>query len=121
MEERRQFVRLDTRLPITYRVVTSAPPVQAITKGIGGGGICVFLSEPVRPGTRLHVTVKLPDQERPLTFTGEVVWCEQYEVIGKTQRNRSVEAGLKFVQIEPPDQQRIMQYVILSLQPHSSV
>ena len=118
MEERRRFVRLDTRLPVTYRVLPAPESTQSVTKDIGGSGICVFLSEPLRPGTRLQIDIELPDQERPLLFTGEVVWCEQYEIISKTQRERSVEAGVKFLQIAPQDQDAIMRYVILSLQPH---
>jgi len=121
MEERRRFVRLDTRLPVTYRVLPSAKAKQSVTKDIGGGGVCVFVSELLTPGTHLQVEIAVPDQERPIAFTGEVVWCEQYEIIGKTQRERSVEAGVKFVQIDPNDQHAIMRYVILILQPHRTV
>jgi hypothetical protein len=69
-------------------------------------------------GTTLRLEVALPDRTAPIVFTGEVIWCEQYEVIGKTQRERSVEAGLRFIQIQPADQQTIMRHVILSFQPH---
>jgi hypothetical protein len=52
-----------------------------------------------------------------VTFTCEVIWCEQYEMIGKSQHTRSVEAGVKFLQINPEDRDAIMHHVILSLQP----
>jgi c-di-GMP-binding flagellar brake protein YcgR len=118
MEERRRFVRLDTRLPVTYRVLPSDETKQSVTKDIGGGGVCVFVRDPLTPGTQLRIEIAVPDQERPIAFTGEVAWCEPYEIIGKTQRERSVEAGVRFAQIDPKDQQAIMRYVILSLQPH---
>jgi len=115
MEERRQFVRLDTRLSVEYRVIPSAAPKQSVTKDIGGGGICMFVEDPLKPGTHVQVSITLPDRQQPISFTGEVIWCEQYEIIGKTQRQRSVEAGVKFIQIDPSDQHAIMQYVILGL------
>ena len=117
MEERRKFVRLDTRLPIAYHVTKAPASKTSLSSDIGGGGVCLFLSEAVKVGTLLRIEVTLPEQPHPVAFTGEVMWCEQYEVIGKTQRERSVEAGIKFIQIEPHDQQAIMRHVILSLQP----
>ena len=117
MEERRKFVRLDTRLPVTYQVMRGPASKVSLSSDIGGGGVCLFLSEPLKAGTLLRIEVTLPDQPRAIAFTGEVIWCEQYEMIGKTQRERSVEAGVRFVQVEPQDQQAIMRHVILSLQP----
>ncbi len=115
MEERRQFVRLDTRLEVSYTQLPSGTPRQSTTKDIGGGGICLFAEEVLPAGTRLQVSAKLPDRERPVHFTGEVVWSEAYEVIGKTQRRRAVEIGVRFVEIAPQDRDAIMQHVILSL------
>ena len=121
MEERRKFVRLDTTLPIVYQVLPSTIPKKSVTRDIAGGGICLFVNEPLKPGTRLHVDIQLPGREHPVSFQGEVVWSEEYEVIGKTQRERAVEAGVKFLQIDPKDRQAILEHVILSLQPHHPV
>jgi len=115
MEERRQFVRLDTRLEVTYTELPSGKSRQGTTKDISGGGICLFAEKVLPAGTRLQVAVKLPDRESPVHFTGEVVWSEAYEVIGKTQRQRAVEAGVRFVEIAPGDRDAIMRHVILSL------
>ena len=119
MEERRQFVRLDTRLTTECRVLSSALAQHSIAKDISGGGVCVFIAEPLALGTQLQVTIALPDANRQVAFTGEVVWCESSEIIGKAQQHRSVLAGVKFVSIAPEDQREIMRYVILSLQPRS--
>lgn len=120
MEERRRFVRLDTRLSVTYQVLPSSQAKQSVTKDIGGGGICVFLSEPLQERTQLRVEIVLPDRPQPITFMGEVVWCEQYDIIGKSQQHRSIMAGVRFLNIKPDDQDAIMQHVILNLQPYSS-
>ena len=114
MEERRQFVRLDTRLEIQYSVLPSEAPQAATTKDVGGGGICIFADKDLRPGTRLQVAMKLPGREQPVNFTAEVVWSESYEMIGKTERKRSVEAGVRFIEIAPQDQETVMQHVILT-------
>ena len=118
MEERRQFVRLDTRLDVNYSILPSGQSQPTVSKNVSGGGICLFLKQSVPVGTRLQVAMKLPGRDAPAHFTGEVVWCETYEMIGRTERQRSVEAGVRFVEIAPADQTAIMQHVILQLQPN---
>lgn len=117
MQERRQFVRLDTRLEISYAVLPTEKAKRALTKDIGGGGICLFAEKPLPAGTRLQVAMTLPGREEPVNFTAEVVWCEQYEVIGKGEHRRAVELGVRFMEIAPQDRDAIMQHVILSLKP----
>ena len=117
MEERRRFVRLDTRSDVSYTVLSSGVAKQTVAKDIGGGGICVFADQTLPPGTQLQVALTLPGREQPVNFTAEVVWSEQYEMIGKGERRRSIEAGLQFVEISPNDREAVMQHVILSLKP----
>ena len=117
MEERRQFVRLDTRLEVTYTILPSEQAKTSLTKNISGGGICLFTEKELPSGTRLQVAMKLPDREQPVNFIAEVRWSEPYEVIGKTQRQRAVENGVRFVEIAPQDQDALMRHVILRLQP----
>ena len=121
MEERRQFVRLDTRLEIKHTVLPSGMPLETTTKNIGTDGVCLFADRELPPGTRLQVSMKLPDREEPVHFTAEVMWSETYETIGKTQRERAVEVGVRFVEIAPQDRDAVMRHVILSLkQPNTS-
>ena len=117
MEERRRFVRLDTRLEVQYTVLPAAQAHATVTKDIGGGGICFFSNQVLKPGDRLQVAMKLPGSDRSVNFTAEVIWSEAYEMIGKTERQRSVEVGVRFVEIAPQDQEAVMQHVILSFQP----
>ena len=117
MEERRRFVRLDTRLDVSYAVQPAGTVQHTSSKDIGGGGICLFADHVLEPGTCLKVSMKLPGRERPITFTAEVVWSELYEIIGKTERQRAVEVGVRFLDIAPQDHEAIMQHVILSLKP----
>ena len=120
MEERRQFVRLDTRLDVQYSVLAAGAPQPAVVKNIGGGGICMFADKELPAGTRLQVAMKLPGREAPVNFTAEVVWSEAYETIGKSQRQRAVEVGVRFVEVSPQDENAIMEHVILTYkQPHT--
>ena len=108
-------MRLDTRLETSYTVLPTGTAKTVVTKDISGGGVCLFADKPLAPGTRLQISMKLPGREAPVHFTGEVVWSEEYEVIGKTQRQKSVEAGIRFLEIAPQDRDAVMQHVILSL------
>lgn len=117
MEERRRFVRLDTRLEVSYSVLPSGGPRQTVSKDISGGGICLFADRVLPLGTRMQVEMRLPGREQPVHFTAEVMWSEQYEVIGRTQRDRAVEVGVRFVEIAPQDREAILQHVILSMKP----
>lgn len=115
MEERRRFVRLDTRLEVSYSVLPAGTSQETTTKNIGSGGICLFADRELPPGTRLQVSMKLPDREQPVHFTADVVWSETYEVIGKSERQRAVEIGVQFVEVAPHDLDAVMRHVILSV------
>ncbi len=117
MEERRRFVRLDTRLDIRYTVVPTGTAKHALTKDIAGGGMCLFAEQMLPVGTRLQVALTLPGRETPVHCIAEVMWSEEYEVIGKTQRQRSIEVGVRFLEIAPQDREAVMQHVILNLMP----
>jgi hypothetical protein len=77
----------------------------------------VFLSQRLSLGTPLEVEVQFPNRPKPIYFTGEVVWCKEYEVVDKSQRSRVIQAGVKFVYIHLKDQETIMQHVTLNLPP----
>ena len=117
MEERRRFVRLDTRLEVEYTVLPTGSPRVTVSKDIGGGGICLFADRVLPVGTKLQIAMRLPGRDQPAQFTGEVMWSEPYEVIGRAQRETGVEVGVQFVDISPQDREAILQHVILSMKP----
>lgn len=121
MEERRQFVRLDTRLDAKYTILPAGTMSTSVTKDISGGGICLFTDKVMEQGQQLQVSLTLPGREQPVNFTGEVAWCEAYEMIGQSSRQRAVEVGLRFLEISPQDQDAVMQHVILNFKPQPNV
>ena len=128
MKERREFVRLDTRIDVAIvsgessdsKKAKSSNSQQTKIKDIGGGGLCFFADESIQPGTRLELAAKLPDHEEPLRFKVEVIWSDTYEVHGKGSHHQATEVGAKFIEITPQDQEKIMQFVILSKKPQST-
>ena len=115
MEERRKFVRLDTRLEVAYTVLSTGGTTQPVlSKDIAGGGMCFFADRPLAVGTRLQMVMKLPGREQPAHCTAEVIWSESYQMIGKSEQEQAVEIGVKFIEIAPRDLEAIMHHVILS-------
>lgn len=111
MEERREFVRLDARVEVSFQMLPEGEAKRSMTKNISGGGICFFSDEVLQPGTHMRGTVKLPEQQEPLNFTAEVVWSAPYEVIGGKETWRGVEIGVRFINISREDQDALTRYV----------
>ena len=106
--ERREFPRLSMRLSVSYRELESPRSGRSLTKNVGGKGIRFTSEQPLHIGTRLEVTLSLPDRTQPITFIGEVAWSEMcYDA---AQRKPTVEVGVRFVKIDPRDQQFLAQY-----------
>ena len=117
MDERRRYVRLDTRLKIVYTVLQNEKDalVASEAKDISGGGIRIFLSEPIPIHTLLKLTIYLPDEPQAIVCSGKVVWVEEFMVLQeeKGKSGDRYEAGISFTEINPKDRDRIIKYVIL--------
>jgi c-di-GMP-binding flagellar brake protein YcgR len=95
-DERRQYLRLDAKLPITYREVPTDTLTPSVSRNISGGGICIRVSQPLENGTHLSVEVRLPDGT-DAQFEADVVWCRSHQ----DPRGRVTEVGLSFTKIDP--------------------
>ncbi len=82
MQEPRRFVRIPAQLAVTYRVLPSAERIRSSTCDLAGSGVCLLVREPLVRGAQVQLELQLPDRERPLLATGEVMWCESHRVIG---------------------------------------
>ncbi len=114
MDERRRYVRLDTRLKISYTVLKKEFTNTSETKDISGGGIRIFLSESIPLSTLLKLTIHLPDDPKPIGCSGRIVWVEEFALLSDESKNQNrYEAGVAFTEIAPGDRDRIIKYVIL--------
>ena len=106
--ERREFPRMWMRLALSYRVVESVRGGQSLTKNVGGRGIRFLTDQPLHLGTKLEITLSPPDRPKPIIFVGEVVWSEMRH--DPAYRAPMVDVGVRFVKIDPRDQQFLVQY-----------
>lgn len=117
MDERRRFIRLNTRLNTIFTILKSGKVRRALTKDMGGGGLCVITEEMLEPGTKLAVEIKLPDRGDTVTFLAEVVWSRLVCASQKSYENMTVETGVKFIDPNPKDQMLIIQYARMNASP----
>ena len=116
-QERRQFIRLRSRLVTFIKHVDTGKVERVLTKDIGGVGVCFISHKALPPGTPLEVEIKLPDFERPITFTASVVWSRVTEPAKKSYQFPTVEIGVTFAVIGQKQRSLIMQYAALNALP----
>ena len=116
-QERRQFIRIRSRLTTLIKHLDTGKVRRALTKDISAGGVCLVTEELLKPGTTLGLQMKLPDRETPIMFTAEVVWSLPVGEPGKSYENPTAETGLQFVSIDPKDQALLKQYAATNAPP----
>ena len=95
-QERRRYPRLQAPVycrPVGPLAATGGRPVD-----LGLGGVRVYSDEPMEPGHRLEVELKLPDAST-LTFLSEVVWLKELP----SDAPASFDIGLQFLDLTPED------------------
>lgn len=114
--ERRQYVRVVSRLIAFVKVRQTGKVLRGLTRDLSAVGLCVTLEGWLGARTPLEVELQLPDRSQPVRFTAEVVWCRRAE--GK-RLSTPADVGIKFVVIDPKDRAAIMHYAMLNALPPS--
>ncbi len=107
MAERRGNVRLVTRLEVQEKDSRHARVPLYVTGNISGGGMFLITQEPYPPGTVIHISFVLPDDSKAVEATGTVVWSRKEKENSKRQPGM----GIKFLEIDEEDQQKIRKFV----------
>ena len=115
-EERRKFTRIDSRLISFYKVVSTGKVRRAMTKNIGGGGLCFVTETLFEPSTELEVEVRLPDYANLIYFSAEVVWSRPLEGAHKRYDKATAETGIKILNIDPEEHKLLTQHVKINAQ-----
>ncbi len=125
---RRKYPRVNVTLPVEYRVVgePAAPKVPAAAparpgprlrkthaKTLGGGGLLVETSERLPVGTRLALTLYLPDVvaagagivEIPCEV--RVVWTDILSELAPDE----YKCGVEFLEIAPENREKIHEFI----------
>jgi hypothetical protein len=62
-------------------------------------------------GTVLKLEMRLPDEERLISFTGEVVWSSE-ATIPDVSDAPIIQLGIRFLNIDPKDHQAIIRHCV---------
>ena len=94
--------------------ITTRITVECIgpTMNISAGGMCVLMADPFREGTKPLVTFDLPDDPRPLTCRGRIVWCRPSKIDPEL-----FEVGVSFAEISEEDRRRVVTFVESHMSP----
>ncbi len=111
MKESRGFVRLPAPVEAMYTVLPDGRPQRTLTKDLGAGGARLVMEKPLAPGAQLQVALTLPGREQPVNAIAEVVWSGEVELVGRSDRRRSAEVGVRMTEIAPQDHAALAQFV----------
>lgn len=74
LDNRREYPREDTSLPIALTLPGRDAPVDAVMTDLSGGGMSFVMDEPLDPGSDLLVTVTLdPSRGKPCVLSATVI------------------------------------------------
>ena len=111
MEEARKQVRLTMRAEIAYVVLPSGTAQETHTHDVSATGVRLALDHALPPGTQLQIAMALPGVEEPVNAVAEIIWSHEQQLTGKTGQQRSAQAGARFAEIAPKDQEAISQVI----------
>jgi len=120
-QEKRQFVRVSSSLPVRYRFLSVEPEYRddAVREGrtdnIGGGGLLLtgqvpsvdWITELLMEKILVAVTLELPGYDEPVQAIARVAWLEAID-----QNTEICQLGLTFKEITNESRDRIFDFVI---------
>ena len=116
--ERRGYIRIRERLVTFVKDPATGKVHRALTRDLGGVGVCLITNEPLEVGVAIEGELKLPDREAPVSFSAVVVWSQVIQKEpGETLDRPTREVGVKFVRIDPKDRVLIQQHAALNALP----
>ena len=95
---RREFPRMVTGIPISYRVGTTI--AAALAMDLSGGGLAIRTKNPPVRGTPVKIKFVLPGSRHELDVDGVVCWSAQ-----------KAGMGVQFTRVKPADQDSINGFV----------
>lgn len=119
--ERRQYIRLDSVLPVQFRVFGGDNKeypfdwLQGFTSDISKGGICLSVNNPSPqllafvsdPRAAVELIIEIPLIKTPVTASGRVAWIKEVPGPG-----RKCLLGIIYGNIDEGQNDRIMRYAI---------
>ena len=95
------------RITAQITVVSVGPTIN-----LSPGGMCILIADPFRVGTKPTLSFTLPDDVRPITCTGRIIWCRPSDIDPKL-----FEVGLSFETIADEDHRKVIAFVETHVRP----
>ena len=110
MAEQRKFIRLDSSISVRYHINKNQTknPVTTVTKNISAGGLRIIVKERMPIGSSIDISLQMPNETHIIPIVGEVVWTIE-------NKDRSFDVGIKYIDVNPQDIQKITDYVLKCL------
>jgi uncharacterized protein (TIGR02266 family) len=111
VQERRKYVRLTADVEVRYDVLDtkSHEAMQAVTRNISAGGICLIINEQLPIGTVLQLDIYLPQNQPVIKAKGKIVWISAFRMANEKER---YDAGIEFIEIDEEQRKIIDKYVL---------
>ena len=114
-KERRQQVRIDTEVDVSYEIVsgTSTHKRTSISRNISLSGINLALNEKLLPGTDLNLQLDLPQGVKPIFVQGKIVWVKEISerLTRQKKEERFFATGIQFTQMSPRDESLLHSFI----------
>ncbi|MBN1412961.1 MAG: PilZ domain-containing protein [Spirochaetales bacterium] len=105
--EKRKYKRKIIPINVEFDLSKQQVWLESKTKDIGGGGICLILSEKIPLKSQLELKFNLPDLSSSILALGKVVWTEEVP----SKKNPVYYTGIQFIRIPEEARGYIMKYV----------
>lgn len=116
-QERRKFPRIEMEIIVRYKILsTPEKELDAETKNISGGGVCLVTRERLELETVVAMEIKFPQVNKPILTTSRVVWCSESKLGPSPAGHMRFDNGIEFTQISEADRQQIIKYVEAELE-----
>jgi len=107
--ERRSVDRLNISLQVKYYANGSTLATQSAD--ISARGIRLLLDEKIEKGSPLRMEIKLPEDDRLIQASGEVVWAEESKEDEKNSVKRFFNTGIKFSGFQNSDNEKLFDFI----------
>lgn len=96
---KRRENRKAQRLPLKLRIRFKQPKVKGWSactcKDVSGMGFCLLVSEPLKKGDTLNISIDTPYRDKPMNALCRVSWCSEV-------RKGKYNVGLEVIKIQEP-------------------
>jgi uncharacterized protein (TIGR02266 family) len=99
-------LRKDERIEAVFEV-EFANGSRTFTNTLSKGGAFIQTNQPMELGDQFHLKLYLLDGGGPVEVECKVIWTNKYVIRKKLRKGM----GVKFLNLQPPDQKRIGEYV----------